>query len=244
MVEEFLSLKSEDGFSYDSGIGMDSPVKDSVSQYVLGMRKASEQRARLSSTTPMASNLASLAGFRSPMDSTEGIASSISGAPPAMMLPSGVLPAVDTGDSLDLGETPDDLDFHGLGFPDCQDPESQGFEPQDLGLDDLDFQVQSQALRGEEPQSLEPPLPACDLTATTPLATTAKKKPNCPQCEKTFSSVSNRNKHLREGCRFREKSRYPCSYQVLGCTKSLSSFWYQQQHEKDRCKYNPSRARQ
>ncbi|EEU42046.1 uncharacterized protein NECHADRAFT_50738, partial [Fusarium vanettenii 77-13-4] len=38
MVEEFLSLGSEDEFSYDSGIGMDSPVKSSVSRYILEMR--------------------------------------------------------------------------------------------------------------------------------------------------------------------------------------------------------------
>jgi hypothetical protein len=89
-------------------------------------------------------------------------------------------------------------------------------------------------------------LPVSDSSAAmTPptITTTTKRKPSCPQCEKTFSSVSNRNKHIREGCRFGEKSTYPCSYQTLGCTKSLSSYWYRQRHEEDRCKYNPSRAR-
>ncbi|KAI8656780.1 C2H2-type domain-containing protein [Fusarium sp. Ph1] len=246
MVEEFLSLKSEDEFSYDSGIGMDSPVKNSVSRYILEMRKASEKRTRLPSMTPMTSNLASLAGFRSPTNSAMAITSSISGAPPAMTAATTVLLPAETLDSLGLGETPDDLDFQGLGFLDFQDPEFLAVDPQAFGSYELDFQAQTQEPRSQETQHLESPLPVSDSSAAmTPptTTTTTKRKPSCPQCEKTFSSVSNRNKHIREGCRFGEKSTYPCSYQTLGCTKSLSSYWYRQRHEEDRCKYNPSRAR-
>ncbi|RSL94819.1 hypothetical protein CEP52_012431 [Fusarium oligoseptatum] len=245
MVEEFLSLKSEDGFSYDSGIGMESPVKSSVSRYILEMREASEKRTRLPSTTPVASNLASLAGFRSP-SSTEAIKSPISGAPPVMTTATTVLPPAETLDTLGPGETPDadDLDFQGLGFLDFQDSELLCIDPQDFGINDLDFQTQRKEPQNQETQHLEPPLPVSDSpAATTPRTTTIKKKASCPQCEKTFSSVSNRNKHIREGCRLGEKSTYPCRYQALGCTKSLSSYWYQRRHEADRCKYNPSRAR-
>ncbi|KAJ4317900.1 hypothetical protein N0V84_007107 [Fusarium piperis] len=154
MVEEFLSLKSEDGFSYDSGIGMDSPVKNSVSRYILEMRKASEKRTRLPSTTPTASNLASLARFRLPMDSAEATTGSISGAPPVMTAATTVLPTANTLDTLDtlgtlgLGETPDDLDFQGLGFLDCQDPEFLGIDPRGYEIYDLDFQMPRQ-----EPQT-------------------------------------------------------------------------------------------
>ncbi|KAL2670758.1 hypothetical protein Neosp_014560 [[Neocosmospora] mangrovei] len=248
MVEEFLSLESEDEFSYDSGVGMDSPVKSSVSRYILEMRKASEKRTRLPSTTPMTSNLASLAGSRSPTDSTEAITSSISGAPPVMTAATTVLPRAETLDSLGLGETPDDLDFLGLGFLYFQDPDFLGVDPQAFGRYDLDLQAQTQEPQSRWTQLLESPLPVSDSSGgTTPspttTTTTIKKKPSCPQCEKKFSSVSNRNKHIREGCRLGEKSTYPCSYQTLGCTKSLSSYWYRQRHEEDRCKYNPSRAR-
>ncbi|RSM19040.1 hypothetical protein CDV31_002171 [Fusarium ambrosium] len=245
MVEEFLSLKSEDGFSYDSGIGMESPVKSSVSRYILEMREASEKRTRLPSTTPVASNLASLAGFRSP-SSTEAITSPISGAPPVMTAATTVLPPAETLDTLGPSGTPDadDLDFQGLGFLDFQDSELLCIDPQDFGIDDLNFQTQRKEPQNQETQHLESPLPVSDSpAATTPPTTTIKKKASCPQCEKTFSSVSNRNKHIREGCRLGEKSTYPCRYQALGCTKSLSSYWYQRRHEADRCKYNPSRAR-
>lgn len=239
MVEEFLSLKSEDGFSYDSGIGMDSPVKSSVSRYILEMRKASEARTRLPTTAPMASNLASLAGFRPPANSAEAIADSISGAPLAMTVATTVLPTAGTLDTLGLQERPGNLDFQGIGFLDFQDPQHLDIGVQDFGVYDLDSQPPSQ-----ETQHLELPLPVSNSSAATrPPTTTTKGKPSCPQCEKKFSSVSNRNKHIREGCRFGEKSTYPCSYQALGCTKSLSSYWYQQRHEEDRCKYNPLRAR-
>ncbi|KAL0766366.1 hypothetical protein CaCOL14_010811 [Colletotrichum acutatum] len=58
-----------------------------------------------------------------------------------------------------------------------------------------------------------------------------------PQCTKTFSSVSNRNKHLREGCSFnREKrQRYPCRNE--SCTKVLTTKWYRDTHEKERCRF-------
>ncbi|RSL57861.1 hypothetical protein CEP51_014159, partial [Fusarium floridanum] len=190
MVEEFLSLKSEDGFSYDSGIGMESPVKSSVSRYILEMREASEKRTRLPSTTPVASNLASLAGFRSP-SSTEAITSPISGALPVMTAATTVLPPAETLDTLGPGETPDadDLDFQGLGFLDFQDSELLCIDPQDFGINDLDLQTQRKEPQSQETQHLEPPLPVSDSpAATTPPTTTIKKKASCPQCEKTFSS--------------------------------------------------------
>ncbi|KAF4785181.1 hypothetical protein HER10_EVM0003468 [Colletotrichum scovillei] len=58
-----------------------------------------------------------------------------------------------------------------------------------------------------------------------------------PQCTKTFSSVSNRNKHLREGCSFnREKrQRYPCRNE--SCTRVLTTKWYRDTHEKERCRF-------
>ncbi|KAI3554395.1 hypothetical protein CABS03_06948 [Colletotrichum abscissum] len=58
-----------------------------------------------------------------------------------------------------------------------------------------------------------------------------------PQCTKTFSSVSNRNKHLREGCSFnREKrQRYPCRNEC--CTRVLTTKWYRDTHEKERCRF-------
>lgn len=54
-------------------------------------------------------------------------------------------------------------------------------------------------------------------------------------CQKTFSSVSNRNKHMREGCQHREKSGYRC--RNGHCPKVLTTKWYRNTHEAERCRY-------
>ena len=54
-------------------------------------------------------------------------------------------------------------------------------------------------------------------------------------CQKTFSSVSNRNKHMREGCQHREKTGYPCRNGP--CGKVLTTKWYRGTHETERCRY-------
>jgi hypothetical protein len=55
------------------------------------------------------------------------------------------------------------------------------------------------------------------------------------QCPKTFSSVSNRNKHVREGCGFRDKKGYQCRNN--GCKKVLTTKWYRNTHEEERCRF-------
>ncbi|SPN98766.1 uncharacterized protein DNG_01807 [Cephalotrichum gorgonifer] len=54
-------------------------------------------------------------------------------------------------------------------------------------------------------------------------------------CSKTFSSVSNRNKHMREGCQHREKNGYRCRNGP--CTKVLTTKWYRNTHEQERCRH-------
>ena len=54
-------------------------------------------------------------------------------------------------------------------------------------------------------------------------------------CQKTFSSVSNRNKHMREGCQHREKTGYRCRNEH--CPKVLTTKWYRNTHETERCRY-------
>ena len=56
-------------------------------------------------------------------------------------------------------------------------------------------------------------------------------------CQKTFSSVSNRNKHMREGCQWGggEKAGYRC--RVEGCTRVLTTKWYRNRHEVERCRF-------
>ena len=58
---------------------------------------------------------------------------------------------------------------------------------------------------------------------------------SCTKCSKTFSSVSNRNKHMREGCSFREKRGYKCRND--NCTRVLSTRWYRNTHEQTRCRF-------
>lgn len=54
-------------------------------------------------------------------------------------------------------------------------------------------------------------------------------------CPKTFSNVSNRNKHMREGCTVREHKGYKCRNE--GCAKVLTTKWYRNTHEQTRCRY-------
>jgi hypothetical protein len=72
-----------------------------------------------------------------------------------------------------------------------------------------------------------------------PEASRATKRLPCisAQCPKTFSNVSNRNKHMREGCAFREKRGYRCRNSC--CTKVLTTKWYRDTHEKERCRFRP-----
>lgn len=55
------------------------------------------------------------------------------------------------------------------------------------------------------------------------------------KCPKSFSSLSNRNKHMREGCAFRDKKGYRCRND--SCTKVLTTKWYRNTHEQTRCRH-------
>ncbi|GKT66799.1 ankyrin repeat protein [Colletotrichum tofieldiae] len=57
------------------------------------------------------------------------------------------------------------------------------------------------------------------------------------QCTKTFSSVSNRNKHLREGCAFTREKRQGYQCRNGPCARVLTTKWYRDTHEKDRCRF-------
>ncbi|GKT48954.1 uncharacterized protein ColSpa_09135 [Colletotrichum spaethianum] len=58
-----------------------------------------------------------------------------------------------------------------------------------------------------------------------------------PQCTKTFSSVSNRNKHLREGCAFTREKRQGYQCRNGPCARVLTTKWYRDTHEKERCRF-------
>ena len=62
----------------------------------------------------------------------------------------------------------------------------------------------------------------------------------CPQCQRSFSTVSNRNKHIREGCAHRQRDGYRCRHP--NCTKVLTTKWYRNTHEQERCKYRTATA--
>jgi hypothetical protein len=66
----------------------------------------------------------------------------------------------------------------------------------------------------------------------------SKPRLACPQCQRTFSTVSNRNKHVREGCAHRQKNGYRCRHPH--CTKVLTTKWYRNTHEQERCRYRPA----
>lgn len=60
-------------------------------------------------------------------------------------------------------------------------------------------------------------------------------------CAKTFSSVSNRNKHMREGCQRggggagERRAGYRCRRE--GCARVLTTKWYRNTHEAERCRF-------
>ncbi|KAH7141359.1 hypothetical protein B0J13DRAFT_556682 [Dactylonectria estremocensis] len=66
-------------------------------------------------------------------------------------------------------------------------------------------------------------------------ARSTKRRVKCLSCQKTFSSVSNRNKHMREGCAKIERKGYVCRNE--SCTKVLTTKWYRKTHEQTRCRF-------
>ncbi|KAF4459002.1 ankyrin repeat [Fusarium albosuccineum] len=199
IVDEFLSFKSEDGFSYDSGIGMGSPVKPSVSRWMQEMREASENSYPLSPCSLEPTSLAAANSW------------------PGFGIPAA--PGIDMENWRESEIPPVDM-FH---TPVSLDP----YQYADA------FQSQESHVSATESSTATPKSPA---------AATAKEKPTCSKCGKAFSSISNRNKHLKEGCKFRQKVKHPCGFRHLGCTQELSTVWYRERHEQDRCPYNPDSA--
>jgi hypothetical protein len=61
----------------------------------------------------------------------------------------------------------------------------------------------------------------------------AKPRPTCSLCNKTFSTTTNRNKHLKFDCPKRQKIRFQCR---KGCTHHFSREEYRNRHEQERCK--------
>lgn len=66
-------------------------------------------------------------------------------------------------------------------------------------------------------------------------ARSTERRIKCLSCHKTFSSVSNRNKHMREGCAKIERKGYVCRNE--SCTKVLTTKWYRKTHEQTRCRF-------
>lgn len=73
--------------------------------------------------------------------------------------------------------------------------------------------------------------------STSPDITRSSERLVCqsPNCLKSFSSISNRNKHMREGCSYREKKGYRC--RNGNCNRVLSTKWYRNTHEQTRCRF-------
>ncbi|KAJ3535495.1 hypothetical protein NM208_g7107 [Fusarium decemcellulare] len=166
IVDEFLSFKSEDGFSYDSGIGMGSPDKPSVSRWMQEMREASENSYSLSPSSLEPSSLTAANSW------------------PGFGIPAA--PGIDVENWRESEIPPVEM-FH---TPVSLDP-SQYSDA---------FQSQESHVSATESSTATP---------KSPTAATAKEKPTCSQC---------------------------------GCTQELSTVWYRERHEQDRCPYNPDSA--
>ncbi|KAK3324922.1 hypothetical protein B0H66DRAFT_107418 [Apodospora peruviana] len=74
-------------------------------------------------------------------------------------------------------------------------------------------------------------------TTTPSLATSSSPQGvgrlTCPHCEKTFATLSARNKHTKTGCKKLKRDRFRCS--LGGCGRSFSTEWNRVDHETKRC---------
>ncbi|KAJ4129909.1 hypothetical protein NW768_006880 [Fusarium equiseti] len=95
---------------------------------------------------------------------------------------------------------------------------------------------------------MPPGTPQCNDDHPTPSKTGLMGNPpssplKCSHCEKTFSNVSNRNKHEKQACRNKTTPTFPCRYAHLGCTKAPKNEDNRKSHERQWCAFNPNRCK-
>lgn len=77
-----------------------------------------------------------------------------------------------------------------------------------------------------------PPDPESTITPLQPTQT------QCPKCNKSFSSVKNRNKHIRYDCKYGATEQFPC--RNAGCRRGSQHPFtrksYRDTHERERCR--------
>lgn len=71
--------------------------------------------------------------------------------------------------------------------------------------------------------------------AAEPTPSSPPGKPTCPSCQRSFVTLSSRNKHMRTGCKSRQCGRFLCRNSP--CRKHFSTPWYQKKHEVTSCRF-------
>jgi hypothetical protein len=95
---------------------------------------------------------------------------------------------------------------------------------------------------------IPPGTPQCKDNRPTPSKTELMGEPpssplKCSHCEKTFSNMSNRNKHERQACPNKKIPRLPCRYAHLGCKNASKNEDNRKSHERYWCGSNPNRRK-
>jgi hypothetical protein len=120
--------------------------------------------------------------------------------------------------------------------------------PQELALDKSDV-ISDERAQDSQTQSPSPISESNSNASTIPLSKSsnwspekdidsypAKCRPTCPKCNETFSTTTNRNRHLKYDCQQAQKPRFPCRNK--GCKSHFSREAYRHKHERLRCKAN------
>lgn len=95
---------------------------------------------------------------------------------------------------------------------------------------------------------IPPGTPQCKDDHPTPSKTELIGEPpsspyKCRECEKPFTTVSNRNKHEKSACPKKDIPTLPCRYAHLGCTAGPKTEDNRKAHERKWCSFNPKRGK-
>ncbi|KAF5673441.1 ankyrin repeat [Fusarium heterosporum] len=232
--EDLLLSGSTDRCSYDSGIGMELPVNDSMSSWVPGANNPSH-RSQAKNTSAKRTEV-----------------------------PSGLCQQTDDFGSIDVGSLFLDFNRNGLflaeepaadtllSWPSIDVTENVLGLDASLGQNAPPMILSPAQVKYESPQSTQrkgvrPSSSETDLSGGTPSSRLTRSPKGagltCNFCGKEFSNRGNRNKHMNSACRKKSNPKFPCRYSHLGCTSMATTVWNRDSHEEKWCSYNPNLER-
>ncbi|KAF5024117.1 hypothetical protein F66182_3819 [Fusarium sp. NRRL 66182] len=240
ILEDYLGFESKDGFSYDSGIGMDSPFQDSMSPWMQGMRDVSEEVTRSPTPVPPKRSWHDIKGTSRLMDyDTINLDEDDT---PSLGNLGGDAIAVAHAENQMVDTSCDHISSNNEDIFDMEiSPSENESFTQSLQGKAIDECLQASPDEIPDSQSMSN---ASDKTPEFHSAAPRKKSGiKCDACGRLFSNKGNRNKHKKTACPKSSKLTFLCRYHYLGCTRETTTEWYRGAHEEQRCKFNPNSKR-